>query len=194
MEFSRVKDDFLEFTLDQKRAIGLLSIIAISIALFLFITSRGEAVELPQVKVVEEKSKRTIFIHVAGDVRKPGVYPILEGSRVIDAVTAAGGAKAGIDLSNINLARILVDGEQVLVGKERNPSSKKGKSGFTGTVFVNRATASQFDSLDGIGPVIAKRIIAYRNSNGPFVDIADLQKVDGIGGKTFERIKGRLSL
>ena len=83
---------------------------------------------------------------------------------------------------------------QVLVGKNREQPRSKSKSGYSGTVYINRASAAQFDSLDGIGPVIAKRIIAYRNSSGPFVDIADLQKVDGIGGKTFERIKSRLSL
>ena len=61
-------------------------------------------------------------------------------------------------------------------------------------VHINRATVSEFDSLDGIGPVIAKRIVKYRDTNGPFVDIADLQKVDGIGAKTFEKMKDRLSL
>ena len=184
----------MDFTLDQKRALAVLAICALAISFFFFFTSRGEAVETPPIKVVTEPTKRTIYIHVAGDVRRPGVYPILEGARVVDAITAAGGAKKGIDLSNINLARLLIDGEQVLVGKNRQQPRSKSKSGYSGTVYINRASAAQFDSLDGIGPVIAKRIIAYRNINGPFVDIADLQKVDGIGGKTFERIKSRLSL
>ena len=194
MDLSKLKEEILDFSIEQKRAIAALSIMALLLSLFFLLTSKGEAVETPPVKVIAETKKQTIFVHVAGDVRKPGVYPILEGSRVIDAITAAGGAKPGIDLSNINLARILADGEQVRVGKAPKQSATKGKGRFTGTVYINRATAAEFDSLEGIGPVIAKRIIAFRKSNGPFVDIADLEKVQGIGGKTLERIKGRLSL
>jgi competence protein ComEA len=186
-------DDLLEYSREQKRALVAISVVAISIAGFFLFASRGEAVETPTVKVVSETPRKSVFIHVAGQVRRPGVYPILDGSRVIDAITAAGGAKAGVDLSNINLARILVDGEQVFVGPQKSSKSSSSKS-YSGIVYINRATATQFDSLSGIGPVLAKRIVDYRTSSGPFVDIADLQKVEGIGVKTFEKIKNRLSL
>jgi competence protein ComEA len=140
---------------------------------------------------------KTILIHVAGKVKRPDVYPLLAGSRVSDAIKAAGGANKGVDLGDINLARVLVDGEQVYVGyvaKANSSSSKSSKSRFTGVININRGTKAEFDSLTGIGPVIASRIINYRNTNGPFLALDDLLKVSGIGSKTLERIRPRLSL
>lgn len=189
-------DELIEFTHEQKRALIAIAIAVLSIALFFLFASRSDAIEPPPQKVIVETPKKTLYVHVAGDVRRPGVYPILEGARVIDAISAAGGAKKGIDLSNVNLARMLTDGEQIFVGASREPRIRSGaKQGtFTGTIYVNRATAAQFDTLDGIGPVIAKRIVSFRTANGPFVDIADLKKVAGIGEKTFAKIQSRLSL
>jgi competence protein ComEA len=189
-----LKSQTLDYSTDQKRAILLISGLAICLAGFLFIASRGEAVETPPIKVIENAPSKMLLVHVAGEVKKPGVYPVVEGSRVVDALAAAGGAKKGVDLSVINLARKVVDGEQIYLGRKDVTKGKVSASSFNGTVYVNRASAAQFDSLSGIGPVLAKRIVDYRSANGPFVDIADLQKVAGIGLKTFERIKSRLSL
>ena len=185
----------LDYSTEQKRAVVALALLAICIAGFLFMASRGEAVETPAIKVIESAPSKMLLVHVAGEVKKPGVYPVIDGSRVIDAISAAGGARKGVDLSVINLARKVVDGEQIYLGEKKSEKKKLGAGkSFTGTVFVNRASVTQFDSLSGIGPVLAKRIVDYRSANGPFVDIADLQKVPGIGEKTFERIKSRLSL
>jgi competence protein ComEA len=189
-----LKSQTLDYSTDQKRAILLISGLAICLAGFLFIASRGEAVETPPIKVIESAPSKMLLVHVAGEVKKPGVYPVVEGSRVVDALAAAGGAKKGVDLSVINLARKVVDGEQIYLGRKDVTKGKVSARSFNGTVYVNRASAAQFDSLSGIGPVLAKRIVDYRSANGPFVDIADLQKVAGIGLKTFERIKSRLSL
>lgn len=185
--------NLLEYNIDQKRALIFIALGALSLSTFLFFASRGEAVEAPPIKIVEATPTKMLLVHVAGLVVKPGVYPVLEGSRVVDAIAAAGGAKKGVDLSLINLARKVVDGEQIFLG-EKHGAKARSTGGYRGTVYINRATASQFDSLPGIGPVIAKRIIEYRSSNGPFVDVADLQKVAGIGPKSFEKIKNRLSL
>jgi competence protein ComEA len=188
-----LKSQTLDYSTEQKRAVIALSVVAILIAGVLFLSSRGEAVETPAIKVIESAQAKMLLVHVAGEVKRPGVYPVIEGSRVVDAISAAGGAKKGVDLSVINLARKVVDGEQIYLGikpEERKVSAKS----FNGTVYVNRASVSQFDSLSGIGPVLAKRIVDFRRANGTFVDIADLQKVPGIGTKTFERIKSRLSL
>jgi len=193
----KLKYSLQNFSPEQRRALLLPALAGIGFALFLLFASRGEAVEAPPLKVIENSAKKTLFIHVAGEVKRPGVYPVVQGSRVVDAIKAAGGAKVGIDLSQVNLARVLVDGEQIYLTKEstgRTLSSKTKSKAYSGIVHVNRATVTDFDSLDGIGPVIAKRIVKYRETNGPFVDIADLQKVDGIGAKTFEKIKERLSL
>lgn len=189
-----LKSQTLDYSTDQRRAILLISGLAICLAGFLFIASRGEAVETSPIKVIESAPSKMLLVHVAGEVKKPGVYPVVEGSRVVDALAAAGGAKKGVDLSVINLARKVVDGEQIYLGRKEVAKGKANASSFNGTIYVNRASAAQFDSLSGIGPVLAKRIVDYRSANGPFVDIADLQKVAGIGSKTFERIKSRLSL
>jgi competence protein ComEA len=129
-------------------------------------------------------------------VKNPDVYPLLKGARVADAIRAAGGALKGVDTSDINLARILVDGEQVYVGyiPKVSSSSKRSKQKFNGIVNINRGTKAEFDSLQGIGPVIAGRIVAYRNQNGSFMALEDLLKVSGIGPKTLERIRARLTL
>lgn len=197
MDLEKLKDNFLNYSPEQRRALLLPALAALGFALFLLIASRGEAVEAPPMKIVENAAKKTLFIHVAGEVKRPGVYPVIQGSRVVDAIKAAGGAKTGIELSQVNLARVLVDGEQIYLSKEsavKSSSNRANQKAFNGVVHINRATVSEFDSLDGIGPVIAKRIVKYRETNGPFVDIADLQKVDGIGAKTFENMKDRLSL
>lgn len=194
-----MKEDFQDYTYSQRRALIAVSLIAILFATFLFTNTRGRAVAQESAKptLTMPAVAKTILIHVAGKVKRPDVYPLLAGSRVSDAIKAAGGANKGVDLGDINLARVLIDGEQVYVGyvaKANSSSSKSSKSGFTGVININRATKAEFDSLAGIGPVIASRIINYRNTNGPFLALDDLLKVSGIGSKTLERIRPRLSL
>jgi competence protein ComEA len=199
MNFEKLKEDFQDYTYSQRRALIAISLVAILFATFLFTNTRGRAVaqESPKPALTMPAVAKTILIHVAGKVKRPDVYPLLAGSRVSDAIKAAGGAQKGVDLSDINLARVLVDGEQVYVGyvaKVSSSSSKSSKTRFTGVINVNRATKAEFDSLAGIGPVIANRIINYRSANGPFLALDDLLKVSGIGSKTLERIRPRLSL
>jgi competence protein ComEA len=199
MNFAKLKEDFQDYTYSQRRALIAVSLIAILFATFLFTNTRGRAVAQESAKptLTMPAVAKTILIHVAGKVKRPDVYPLLAGSRVSDAIKAAGGANKGVDLGDINLARVLVDGEQVYVGyvaKANSSSSKSSKSRFTGVVNINRGTKAEFDSLTGIGPVIASRIINYRNTNGPFLALDDLLKVSGIGSKTLERIRPRLSL
>jgi len=199
MNFAKLKEDFQDYTYSQRRALIAISLVAILFATFLFTNTRGRAVAQESAKptLTMPAVAKTILIHVAGKVKRPDVYPLLAGSRVSDAIKAAGGAQKGVDLGDINLARVLVDGEQVYVGyiaKVSSSSSKSSKTRFTGVINVNRATKAEFDSLAGIGPVIASRIINYRNTNGPFLALDDLLKVSGIGSKTLERIRPRLSL
>lgn len=194
-----IQERFLNFTPAQRKALLSASFVAILVALFFFLISRGEAVEAPVLKPITTSSeKSTIYIHVAGKVKKPGLYQLISGARVDDAIKAAGGALPGTDLSEINLARVMNDGEQVYVSGATQSSSSRPqrtpKKKFSGVVNINRASIAQFDSLPGIGPVIAARIIEYRKKNGPFLTLEDLTKVQGIGDKTFQQIKGRLAL
>ncbi|MCC6445587.1 MAG: ComEA family DNA-binding protein [Armatimonadetes bacterium] len=158
-----------------------------------------------------------VVVHVAGAVRKPEVYHLSPGSRVSDALKAAGGATSRADLDRINLAARLDDGEQVVIpdrdsaplmvakGEESAPSkgksskeAKKSKSGSgkkkiaspeEGQVNINTAGSEELQRLPGIGPAIAGRILDYRKANGPFRRIEDLQEVKGIGPKKFAKMK-----
>lgn len=198
MQIRELKDNFLGFSSDQKKGLIAVSLVAITFSVFLFLTTRGSAIaqESPKPVLSISPIQSTILIHVAGKVKTPGVYPLLQGSRVADAIKAAGGALKGVDTSEINLARVLVDGEQIYVGyvSKLSATNPKSTKKFTGTININRATKPEFDSLAGIGPVIAARIVTYRNQNGPFMAIEDLLKVSGVGPKTLEKIRSRLTL
>jgi competence protein ComEA len=199
MNFSEIKERLPEYSESQKRALVTISLLAIGFACLLFATTRGSAIaqETPKPLLSLSPVKQTILVHVAGKVKKPDVYPLLQGSRVADAIKAAGGAKKGVDLSDINLARILIDGEQIYVGYVAavdRSTPKNSVKKYSGIVNINRATKAEFDSLVGIGPVIAGKIVTYRNQNGTFMAIEDLLKVSGIGAKTLERIRPRLTL
>ena len=198
MQIRELKDNFLGFSSDQKKGLIAVSLVAITFSVFLFLTTRGSAIaqESPKPVLSISPIQSTILIHVAGKVKTPGVYPLLQGSRVADAIKAAGGALKGVDTSEINLARVLVDGEQIYVGyvSKLSATNPKSTKKFTGIININRATKSEFDSLAGIGPVIAGRIVTYRNQNGSFMAIEDLLKVSGVGPKTLEKIRSRLTL
>jgi competence protein ComEA len=202
MKLEKILWSLQDFTSEQKRAIALFFLIMLGFSSYLFIATRGDAVELPTRVEVSQPATKMIYIHVAGKVKRPGVYPLLEGSRVGDAIKAAGGQRKGISLDQVNLARLLRDGEQIYLTKVAgNPISSMRKSSqprsgseLNRTININRATASDFLSLPGVGPVIAARIIEYRKTVGPFLDINDLLKVSGIGSKTFAQMKARLTL
>jgi competence protein ComEA len=129
-----------------------------------------------------------IVVHVVGAVRHPGVYRFAEGARVVDAVRAAGGFSSRADRAAVNLARLLVDGEQIVVAR-RGPHgavAPKGGAETGGLVNLNSATVADLDGLPGIGPVLAQRIIDYRDQHGPFRSPQDLDKVSGIGPATLQ--------
>ncbi|MGW8528266.1 MULTISPECIES: helix-hairpin-helix domain-containing protein [Nocardiopsidaceae] len=131
-----------------------------------------------------------LVVHVGGEVADPGLYTLPSGSRVADAVEEAGGALPDADLDLLNLARALVDGEQVLVGVPQPPvaagAGTAGGGAAAGTealVDVNRADSALLETLPGVGPVIARNIIEHREANGPFSSVDELLDVDRIGEK-----------
>jgi competence protein ComEA len=191
MNFDDIRNRLPEFSSKQVRTLLLLGGVGIAISTLFFLLSRGqtETISDPLPAPTISEAVTQIYVDVAGKVIHPGVYQLPQGSRAIDALNMAGGAKKGIDLSDINLAHIVVDGEQLYVGGSSNMSS-----GSRGKLNINRASKSQFDSLPGIGPVLASRIIAYRTKNGPFTSVDDLQKVSGIGGSKFDDIKDLLRI
>jgi len=185
----------LHYSQKQKRALLVIGSVLLLFSLFIVFRGNTEASAAPEVipiTVVEPE----IFVDVAGAVNKPGVYSLTGKSRVIDAIKAAGDSAPGADLSTINLARILNDGEQIYVDSTvvYRSGVRVSKSIHTGPININRATAKQLDALDGIGPVIAQRIVDYRKKNGSFISIDDLQKVSGIGAAKFAQIKAKVRI
>jgi competence protein ComEA len=140
----------------------------------------------------------TVVVDVAGKVRRPGLVTLPLGSRVADALRAAGGARPGTDLTALNLARKLVDGEQIVVGAPAPvaldpPGASGSTTGSTSggaVVNLNTATVADFDTLPGIGPVLAQRILDWRTAHGGFTGVSQLRQVSGIGDSKYAQIKG----
>jgi competence protein ComEA len=149
-------------------------------------SSPAPSLAAPAASATSHAASRVV-VDVVGKVRRPGVYRLLDGSRVDDALAAAGGALPGVDLSQLNLARKLADGEQVAVGI----SGAAGALGPAGTgeasgaasalIDLNTATVQQLDTLPGVGPVLAQRIVGWRTEHGRFDSVDQLQEVTGIG-------------
>ena len=185
----------LHYSQSQKRA--LLVTGSVLLILSVFIVARGnsqpsQAIEVIPITIAEPE----IFVDVTGAVKNPGVYTLTGKSRVIDAIKAAGDSAPGADLSTINLARVLNDGEQIYVDSTvvNSRGVRVSKAIPRGPININRATAKQLDALDGVGPVIAQRIVDYRKINGSFLSIDDLQKVSGIGAAKFAQIKAKVRI
>jgi competence protein ComEA len=140
----------------------------------------------------------TLIVDVAGEVEQPGVYEFAEGDRVIDAIERAGGQLPKADLSLLNLAAPLTDGTQILVPKSGPPGAFVPGGGTAGTpgglININSASATELETLSGIGEVLAATIIEYREQNGPFASVDDLMDVSGIGPATLEEIRDQVTV
>ena len=139
-----------------------------------------------------------VVVDVAGKVRRPGIVTLPAGSRVQDAIRRAGGPRPGVVLTSLNLARPLVDGEQVLVGQPAvpgvAPSAAGGSPAAGALVNLNAAGLSELDTLPGVGPVTAQKILDWRTQHGTFTSVDELLEVDGIGDKTLADIAPHVTL
>lgn len=123
-----------------------------------------------------------IVVHVTGEVISPGIVTLPAGSRVIDAITAAGGITSDVSEVNLNLAAHIEDGQLIYVGQETGPSADT-------RVNLNTATLTDLEALPGVGPVMAQRILQWRTTNNRFSSVEELQEIDGIGPKLFNRLR-----
>ena len=191
------------------RAAILLGAVLIGLALLLALRTvlaapGGPAAAHPSAELVSGPSAGSsgtggLLVHVAGAVGAPGVVSLPEGARVVDAIEAAGGAREDADTDQLNLARPVVDGEQVrvpVVGEvleaaSPGPQASSTASGGSGAgpINVNTATASELEALPGIGPALAERIVSHREANGPFKSLDDLTDVPGIGKAKLEALR-----
>ncbi len=152
-----------------------------------------------------------LLVHVVGQVRHPGVVRLPPGARVLDAVKAAGGATSSADLTHLNLARVVADGEQIVVPKPgesltgRLPGVGGAGSGSTGQgstgggsvgglIDLNTADAAALDTLPGVGPVLAQRILDWRTQHGRFTSVTELGEVTGIGDKILAQISPKVTV
>lgn len=175
----------------------LITLLVVAVALLTAVYPRGQEITL-----LPAPSPSPIMVHVSGEVNSPGVYSLPWGSRTKDAIQAAGGFKDGADVDSVNLAKMLLDGDQVSVAAERQTvGSEKSrtlvKESTAGPISgknlfpldINTATVTEIEQLPGIGPTKAGLIVAYREQHGAFKTIEEIQNVSTIGQATFVQIK-----
>ncbi len=166
-------------------------------------TPGGQTVEV--VSAVESTDEPTdalsvdvVVLHVIGAVAEPGIVELALGSRVVDAIASAGGPAADADLTGVNLARVVADGEQLRVPRVGEvPVSVPGTGtgvAADGRVNINTADAAALETLPGVGPALAARIIAWRDENGPFRSVDELTAVSGIGEKTLDGMRDQATV
>ncbi|MFJ7329981.1 helix-hairpin-helix domain-containing protein [Streptomyces cyaneofuscatus] len=212
-------------------ALALVLVAAVGLAAFHFWSVRPQGVRAPEtveagaVAVAEDPLRATgadpvprpvagappspppepageIVVDVSGKVHRPGVQRLPAGSRVADALRAAGGVRAGTDVTGLNRARLLVDGEQVAVGLPQAPAAlgatggaaggvtgAPGTSGPAAPLSLSAATKEQLETLPGVGPVLAQHIIDHRTENGGFRSVDELRQVNGIGDRRFADLR-----
>lgn len=196
--FPILSETTFSLTSTQRRALAIFAAITVGIALLALINGQAKPqsdvlIAVPQASAAAPV-EMSLVVDVQGEVINPGVYQLPAGSRVGDAIKAAGGVQKGSDSSTVNLARFIEDGEQIYVSNV--DVIEQGRSGQNsnrivgqGRLNVNRANESELDGLPGVGPVLAQRIIAYRNEHGNFGAVEDLQKVAGIGPAKFSELR-----
>lgn len=196
-------------------ALGAIGVLAVLVTIFTVMRQPPPPVSanLPPVQPASSSSvtaPSSLVISVAGLVRKPGLVTLSSGARVADAVTAAGGTIDGADVVTLNLARPVVDGDQIVVGLApvtgqpigmassiiaagQAPSASVGAKGKatppSGRINLNTATESELDALPGVGPVMAASIVRWRSEHGKFISIDQLSEVDGIGPSRLDRLR-----
>ena len=200
--------------INRKTIIIILIIMAITLIYYIYSTKENEKIEsfeqtneIIQNDTEMEEIKEKIKIHIAGAVNKEGLYELEEEQRIADAIEIAGGLKNDADLSDINLASKLEDGMKIYIptinentnentntqniNSTKNPNTQ-GRT--TDKININTASQSELDTLPGIGPSTALKIIKYREENGKFKSIEDIKEVSGIGESKYEQIKDLIKI
>ena len=163
--------------------------------------SQPQAVKAPSTVRSATSTAAALRVYVVGEVKQPGVYRLPATARVEDAVSSAGGATVKADLAAINLASKVADGQQIIVPKHGQQAAVVGGGAAAGgaaatspdgQIDLNNATTEQLDTLDGVGPATAKKILEYRAQHGPFKSVSELAQIPGIGPKKLAAMKPRL--
>lgn len=191
---------------EERIILAVIVILTLAAAILKFAVFKPDDVKVYDSKPGKESSKvavepKRIYVYVTGEVKKPGVYMMEEGSRISDAVKSAGGFTDNADTASVNLAEKISDEQQINI-VPANVNTSDGGSGAAGNssihggkININTAAAEELDSfLPGIGEGLSKNIVNYRTKNGRFKSIDDIKKVDGIGSGRFEKIKDYITV
>lgn len=199
MEFIKQHQDIEKFFKKNKDIVikcgVVLAVVVLGISVFILGNEEGENKNNIKEITVKEPAAADIFVDVGGEVVNPSVVELSDGSRVYDAINAAGGLTENADITDINRAAFVSDGEKIYI-----PSALRALDGeidigentqeySDGKININTADSEQLQELDGVGPVTAEKIIDYRNENGRFKNTEDIKNVSGIGDKTYEKLK-----
>ena len=180
-----------------KVTITLLAVVAFGVYVFSSGSGQDNTLKLEKSSdsagVSSDVQSPKIYVHVAGSVKSPGIYQLDTGTRVYDAVLAAGGFTEKANQSSVNMARALADGEQLVVSSESSVASFDGPTSSS-LISLNQASSSQLEDLPGVGPALAGRIVDWRSANGGFKAKEDLLNVAGIGDKLFASFKDLVTL
>lgn len=192
-----------EFTREHLAAVVLVLLVGCGWTAYSLLQARSTPVAVAAVPSVLSSPTPSatpvprVLVHVLGAVRRPGLVELEEGGRVADAIALAGGLTAAADPGELNLAAVVADGSQVVIGTRGKPGgelrgdgaeARAGPGSASGKVSLNTATLQQLDTLPGVGPVTAGKILDWRERHGRFNSVAELQEVDGIGPKTYAEI------
>ena len=203
-------------SLKQKKIIVIILVIIALITYYYFYTKNNteeinnEELEIGDNEIIQEESKEKIIIHITGAVNKEGIVELEENARLADAIEKAGGTKENADISSINLATLLEDGMKIHIPtieetKSMNQNNTSLQTNIqteeiaTNTkkqekININTADEKQLDTLPGIGPSTASKIIEYRKEKGKFKSIEEIKEVSGIGDAKFEKIKNLIKV
>lgn len=183
-----------------KRKVGLLLVVVALAAAFVMwygIREKNAAKTLLSERPTESASdaaeaSEDIYVHITGEVAKPGVLTLPAGARLIDAVEAAGGMTAEADSDSVNLASVLEDEDKIVIPAKEDAAATAPGVSAEGKVNLNTATLEELKTLNGVGDVIGQNIIDYREANGGFKSIEELMEVDRIGEKLFEKLRDNI--
>ncbi len=186
--------DFLKIHYKSLTILGLILLFSFIILRKYYDSSLNATIEEPiSITEIEEEITK-ITIDLKGEVKNPGVYTVDAGLLVQDIITLAGGLTEEADISRINLARPLINGEMLVIPSTATADTTPASGNESSKISLNNATVNELQTLPGIGPSKAAKIIAYRNTYGPFKAISEIQNVSGIGPSTYENIKDYLTL
>lgn len=178
----------------QRRIVAAVVLLTLALVLGPRLLDRGgSAAAIPPLRTAPRAPaarQALLVVDVAGAVHRPGLHRLAQGSRIADALAAAGGATAKADVALVNLAAPLADGEQVLVPSRGTAAAAPGAPSASAPLDLNTATAEQLDALPGIGPATAAKIVSFRQAHGPFRSVNELDAVPGIGPARIDQLKG----